>query len=62
MDLLSSDIIINVIFPLMPPYMLVVLQHASKRYHQLVLSGFPNKSQNHLEMLVEICKDGLRIC
>ncbi len=44
--------------PLQPKYMLYVMQHTSKRCYQLVRSGFPNKPQNHLEMLREICKCG----
>ncbi len=58
MDVLSSDIIINVVSPFLPKCALVALQHTSKRYLRLVLSFFPNKSRNHLEILNELCEGG----
>ncbi len=58
MDLLSSDIIINIILPFLPKCAQIALLHTSKRYHQLVLNSFPKDSRNHLEILREICKGG----
>ncbi len=59
MDLLSTDIISNVILPLMPKHALISLQRTSKRYHRLVLSCFPYELRMHLEILGEICEAGL---
>ncbi len=58
MDIISSDIILNLIFPLLPLFMLVALQHTSKKYHRLVLNYYPNNSRNHLKLLGEVCEGG----
>ncbi len=58
MDLLSTDIIMNLILPLLPKHALIALQHASHRYYRLVLSFFPYESRKHLKILGEICKSG----
>ncbi len=58
MDRISNDIITNVLLPLVPPHALISLLHTSKRFRRLVLSIFPRESQNHLEVLTEICKGG----
>ncbi len=58
MDLLSTDIIIHLILPLLPKHTLAALQHTSKRYHRLVLNVFPPASRNHLEILGEVCEGG----
>ncbi len=54
MDLISVDILINVILPRLPKHALVALQNASKRYCRLMLSSFPYDSRTHLEILGEI--------
>ncbi len=58
MDLLSSDILINIIFPLLPKYAMIALQCTSWRYQRLVLSIFPYETRKHLEILDEICAHG----
>ncbi len=60
MDLLSSDIIVNVILPRLPAKASenIPLKHASKRYHRLIGNIFSNNSQNNLEILREICEGG----
>ncbi len=58
MDLLSTDIISNVILPLLQKHALLALLHTSKRYHRLVLSSFPYASRKHLVILAEICEGG----
>ncbi len=58
MDLLSADIVINVVLPFLPKCSLVALDNSSKRYHRLILSWFPYASRKHLEILGEICECG----
>ncbi len=58
MDLLSTDIIVNVILPFLPKHALISMLYSSKRYHRLILSFFPYESRKHLEILGEICKSG----
>ncbi len=58
MDVLSSDIILNLILPLLPLYVLIALQHTSKRYHRLVRSAFTNKPRSHIKILGDICEGG----
>ncbi len=58
MDLLSSDIVINIILPMLSKHAQVALQNASKRYYHLVLSCFPYQSRKHLDILGEVCDGG----
>ncbi len=57
MDRISNDIFTNVLLPYVPTHALTSLLHTSKRFRRLALS-IPRESQNHLEVLAEICKGG----
>ncbi len=58
MDLLSSDIIVNLILQILPKHAHVALQNTSKRYYHLVLSCFSYESRKPLDILGEVCDGG----
>ncbi len=58
METLSSDILVNVLFPLLSASSLAALQFASKKYHRLVLSFLPRSPRNHFKILADVSSTG----